>query len=340
MNGFIKMLVWQMAQILGYEGADDLAEHALLLLVDYDANAFHPVFIGRELELDNLGPALPWDENVRILTSQVIAEEYQQEVRTFLSAAPARRKYEKQRVHDAVNYVSRLSNGKKWTHCIQSLFMSSDSLQAISKSIQDNSGLFQSARVIFPAFTEDGRPSPVPHLMSYFLVIEVDAIRKSMESLRYLARHDQLTGLYNRHMMAEITTNEPSIVIIIDIDRFKRINDVYGHTAGDDALRTMASRLEAIFWHRYRDLVFRLGGDEFLVVMKGAGEREAVACLDRLCEPIPFTTASNQVITFTVSAGYAICDGNFKASMKAADTALYKVKENGRNGFARAEKTE
>ena len=337
MNEYIKMIVWQMAQILGYEGEADLAEHSLLLLVDYDANSFHPVFVGKELELTNLGGWLPWDEAVRILTCEVIAGEYVEEADNFFSAASARRKFEKQRVHDAINYISRLSNGKKWTHCIQSIFSSADSLQAIATAIRESSGFFQSARIIFPEFTSPGIQPEAPHLMSYFLVIEVDAIRKSMESLRYLARHDQLTGLYNRHMMAEITTDEPAIVIIIDIDNFKRINDAYGHAAGDDALRTLAGRLEAIFWRRYRDLVFRLGGDEFLVVMKEAGIEQAAECLDRLCEPITFTSSSNQVITFTVSAGYALCDGNFKETMKSADTALYRAKRNGRNGFSKAE---
>ena len=128
------------------------------------------------------------------------------------------------------------------------------------------------------------------------------------------------------------------IFLFADMNNLKSVNGMYGHSAGDEYIAFIGETLRRCL--KTAEHIYRMGGDEFLVVMKGAGEREAVACLDRLCEPIPFTTASNQVITFTVSAGYAICDGNFKASMKAADTALYKVKENGRNGFARAEKTE
>ena len=335
MNEFMKLLVWQMAQILGYEGQTDLAGHSILLLVDFDNNSFHPVFIGKALEISGMGPGILWDEDVRLLMQYVIAEDYKKEMELFFSAQAARRKFEKDRVFDAANYVSVLSNGKKWTHCIQSLFTSSDSIPELSARLKKELPFSDSPDVFFPDAVPTKR-SPGQHLMCYYLVIEVDAIRKSLESLRYLARHDQLTGLYNRHMMAEIVDDSPSIVIIIDIDKFKEINDGYGHAAGDEALCALASRLEVIFWHHNKDLVFRLGGDEFLVVMRGADEREAVAAIERLCEPMEIMTAANQLINMTVSVGYAKCDGDFKAAMKAADSALYRVKENGRNGFARA----
>lgn len=337
MNEFVKLLVWQMAQILGYEGQVDLAEHSLLLLVDYEANNFHPVFIGKHLELNNLGPGIPWDEDVRILTtSGVIAEEYCKEMEIFFSQKAAERKFEKQRLYDSANYVSRFSQGKKWTHCMQYLFKSAESLQTITEQLEAELPFFCSPGILFPEVP----PMPAPageRLLSYYLVIEVDAMRKSLESLRYLARHDQLTGLFNRHMMAEIVEDAPSVVIILDIDKFKDINDRYGHTAGDEALCTLANRLEAVFWQHNRDLVFRLGGDEFLVVMKGASEEEAVKRIRQLCEPISLTSSEKENISFTVSVGYALCQDCFKTSLKAADTALYHVKAHGRNGFARAE---
>ncbi len=348
MNEFVKLLVWQMAQVLGYEGQIDLAEHALLLLVDYDADTCHPVFIGRHFVVESLDPESSWNEIVSRLISEAIDEEYKQEVRIFFSEKAARRKFEKQRYYDSINYISRLSNGKKWTHCIQSLFSSDLSLQDIAASFRTDTVLMRSPGIIYPEynpsvptvapiFSSQGSADRKNHLISYYLVIEIDAIRKSIESLRYLARHDQLTGLYNRHMMSETVTDDPSVVIILDIDNFKGINDTYGHTAGDEALCTIAGRLEAVFWRRERDLVFRLGGDEFLVVMKGASEEDAVSCLKQLCEPLCFTTKENQTITITVSAGYAICDGDYKDSMKAADAALYYAKGSGKSGFSRAE---
>ena len=360
MNEFMKLLVWQMAQILGYEGENELAEHSILLLVDYDIDAFHPVFVGKSLELGGMGPDMTWTEDVRILTTQVIAEEYRKEMGIFFSEQASRRKLEKGRVYDSINYVSKFSGGNKWTHCIQYLFESTESINEITERLRAELPFCNSSRVLLfdvVGAVNDGHckrtgADPVSvndavrrtHLMSFYLVIEVDAIRKSLESLRYLARHDQLTGLYNRHMMAEIVKDEPSTVIIIDIDKFKGINDKYGHNAGDEALCALANRLEVIFWHHNRDMIFRLGGDEFLVVMKDedsldasdAGE-DVEGYIEQLCEPMMITTSENQNIGITVSVGYARCVDNFKAALKKADLALYRVKENGRNGYLKAE---
>ena len=347
MNEFTKLLVWQMAQVLGYEEQIDLAEHAVLLLADYDSNTCHPIFIGKLFLSESFDPDMPWDLAVKHLASDVISEEYRKECALFFSENSARRKFEKGRTYDSINYVSQLTSGKKWTHCIQSLFSSDRSAQEIADSFAESASFLSSPGIYFPKgecsspvlpelFTPEGSAESKVHLMSYFLVIEIDAIRKSMESLQYLARHDQLTGLYNRHMMAEIVNDDPSVIIIMDIDNFKGINDTYGHEAGDEALCTLASRLEAIFWQPQRDLVFRLGGDEFLVVMKDASEKEAVDRLNMLCEPLCFTSDDDQIISFTVSAGYAFCDGDYKASMKAADDALYSVKTSGKGGFAAA----
>lgn len=348
MNEFVKLLVWQMAQVLGYENQIDLAEHAVLLLVDYDSDLCHPVFIGKHFLSQTLDPGMPWHGAAKYLVSDVVSDEYKRECSLFFSEKAARRKFEKQRVYDSINYVSQLTEGKRWTHCMQSLFTSSRSIQELSSAFTEDAVFLQSPGIHFPPFdpaasrdagifTPAGSPSNREHLLSYFLIIEVDALRKSIESLRYLARHDQLTGLYNRHMMAEIVSDDPSIVIIMDIDNFKQINDTYGHTVGDEALCTMSGRLEAVFWRRDRDLIFRLGGDEFLVVMKGASEEEAVRCLRLICEPVVFTTGDDQVINFSVSAGYIPCTGDFKASMKAADDALYAAKKAGKSGFVRAE---
>ena len=313
MNEFVKLLVWQMAQVLGYENQTDLAEHSVLLLVDYDADVCHPIFIGKHFVSADLDPGMPWKGAVKYLTSDVISDEYKRECALFFSEKAARRKYEKQRVYagasmksSAFTIPSTMSLSSQTASAGRTACSRSSPAPAPFRScpLPLRRRLLSCTLRIFifrPSsqdtgiFTPEGSSANREHLMSYFLVIEVDAIRKSMESLRYLARHDQLTGLYNRHMMAEIINDDPSIVIILDIDNFKSINDTYGHSAGDEALCTMAGRLEAVFWRRERDQIFRLGGDEFLVVM------------------------------------------NFKASMKAADDALYAAKKAGKSGFVRAE---
>ena len=113
MNEFVKLLVWQMAQVLGYENQTDLAEHSVLLLVDYDADVCHPIFIGKHFVSADLDPGMPWKGAVKYLTSDVISDEYKRECALFFSEKAARRKYEKQRVYDSINYVSQLSDGKR-----------------------------------------------------------------------------------------------------------------------------------------------------------------------------------------------------------------------------------
>lgn len=338
MNEYTGLFIWQLAQVLGYEGEKDLAEHSILLLVDFDANRFFPVYIGKSLELPDFDISWIWTQATDHLIKHVIAQEYKKEAELFFSEHASRRKYEKKRVHDSLNYASIFSSGPKWTHCIQKLFESKESIREIAEKVRSSADIHTSSNMVQLDIPDFQQPSD-PHLMSFFLVIEVDAIRKSLESLRYLARHDQLTGLYNRHMMAELVRDEPSIVIILDIDKFKNINDEYGHDIGDTALCTLANRLEVIFNRHNDDMVFRLGGDEFLIVMKNISEDHAVRRIQQLCEPIKFTTdgADANIVTFTVSVGYSICTNDFKASMKEADQALYKVKKNGRNSWAKAE---
>lgn len=333
MNEFYKLIMWQMAQVLGYEGRKELSDHAILLLVDFNSDLVHPVFIGKNMMLNGIHSSA-WSQTTKNIITNAIAENYRSEVALFFSENASRRKYEKQRVYDSLNYVSILENGQKWTHCIQSLFMTTDSIGMITERFKSDESFGESTDGVFPE-TPIQPQSSTPHLMAFYLVIEVDAMRKSLESLRYLASHDQLTGLYNRHMMGELIKNEPSIVVILDIDKFKSINDRYGHDAGDEALCTLASRLEVIFWQRDADFVFRLGGDEFLVVLKNTSEPEAVGRIKQLCEPMTFISSSGKTISFTVSVGYAICESDFKSAMKKADEALYRVKENGRNGFGK-----
>lgn len=113
MNEIIRLLFWQMAQILGYEGQNDLAEHSILILVDFDTDECHPVYIGKNFLHSVLTPSLSWSEAVRIIVDDVVEEEYRKETELFLSEQSARRKYEKRRLFDSVSYVSKLGDGKR-----------------------------------------------------------------------------------------------------------------------------------------------------------------------------------------------------------------------------------
>lgn len=160
-----------------------------------------------------------------------------------------------------------------------------------------------------------------------------------MEKYKMLSEIDQLTGVLNRSSFQEqtelsIASGEAYALIIIDIDNFKQINDSLGHGVGDDVLKAFASILKNSF--RSEDLIGRLGGDEFMVLMSNLQKDNEI--MKQKIEI--FYKNLNNVITeskiipnFTVSIGIAYVDDevDFKRIYENADIALYKAKENGKN---------
>jgi diguanylate cyclase (GGDEF)-like protein len=166
------------------------------------------------------------------------------------------------------------------------------------------------------------------------------------DNIRRLARFDTLTGLANRASLFEQVdhaiarsrrSNRPFAVLFIDLDRFKDVNDAFGHATGDDVLRSMAQRLQAAI--RARDSAARIGGDEFVVVAEEFERPEVVAefaarLLDTLAEPV---LLRGQECRVGASIGIALypADGEDAPTLlKRADVAMYRAKEAGRNGFA------
>jgi two-component system, cell cycle response regulator len=160
-----------------------------------------------------------------------------------------------------------------------------------------------------------------------------------------LALTDELTGLYNRrylfaHLDEQMArTNGDGIgaaLLLFDIDHFKRINDTYGHPAGDEILRQIARRAQDSV--RSDDLVARLGGEEFAVVMPETGLAIAAAVANRLRLEIaskPFTLpAGGDRVDVTISIGVTVANAGCEARdrfLKRADDALYEAKSAGRN---------
>jgi Amt family ammonium transporter len=176
--------------------------------------------------------------------------------------------------------------------------------------------------------------------------------RKQAEAqIRHLAQHDPLTNLPNRALfnerlaeMVEETRARQSMsaVVVVDLDRFKDINDLYGHAAGDDVLREVADRLRAET--RSSDMVARLGGDEFAILVSPITfATQAADLAHRLIArlSLSMTVAGGVSIRPGASIGVAICprDGIEDVTlMTRADTALYHAKNNGRNRYAVFEK--
>src|SRR5271154_5754643 len=172
-----------------------------------------------------------------------------------------------------------------------------------------------------------------------------DRLNDNYQRSLSLALIDELTGLYNRRyllahldeLIARVSRDGlDAAVLLVDIDHFKQVNDTYGHAAGDDVLREVAAR--ATNTVRSVDLVARLGGEEFAVVMPETGPAIAAAVGERLRLAIanePFTIrASHERLPITVSVGItsAIAGGDDRDRLlKRADDALYCAKADGRN---------
>jgi len=174
-----------------------------------------------------------------------------------------------------------------------------------------------------------------------------DRLRASYERSIEMALTDGLTGLYNRryfetHLQTLLdrsrAAGRPLSLIMLDIDKFKSINDGHGHGAGDDVLRETARRLNANV--RTFDTVARIGGDEFVILMPGSALDEAVAAAERLHAGLieaPVTLAKGETLAITASVGVAEADtigDDVAASLARADEALYEAKRRGRNCVA------
>lgn len=172
-----------------------------------------------------------------------------------------------------------------------------------------------------------------------------DALREQQARLNHMAFHDALTGLPNRalfydriaHGLARARRSDSQLVLmLLDLDRFKNINDSLGHDAGDMLLKTIAQRLKNDV--RDMDTVARLGGDEFVVVLEAMDERSDITqvankILTALARPM---NVFGHDISTSVSIGISVYpqDGSTTEELlKHADVAMYKAKEAGKNDF-------
>jgi diguanylate cyclase (GGDEF)-like protein/putative nucleotidyltransferase with HDIG domain len=157
---------------------------------------------------------------------------------------------------------------------------------------------------------------------------------RALDTMRHLAEHDPLTGLRNRRTfepgIADVLLEHPVSLLVLDLDRFKHVNDTLGHTAGDDVLRRFAAVLRRFV--RAGDAPTRLGGEEFALVLPDTAEREAVAVAERLRQSVASEFAANPV-PITVSVGIASAAPGDSAGglVRAANRALFAAKRLGRD---------
>jgi diguanylate cyclase (GGDEF)-like protein/PAS domain S-box-containing protein len=189
-------------------------------------------------------------------------------------------------------------------------------------------------------FDDGGRP--VRHVGCTMDITQ----RKNTEKLvRDASQHDSLTGLPNRSLLFEYCshllamserTGESGAVLFIDLDRFKPINDLYGHEVGDKVLQEVARRLQACT--RKEDIVSRLGGDEFIVVLPRIDSTHAAATVAKhilSAVGLPFEIDTLQ-LEVSPSIGISLFpkhSGDLETLIRYADLAMYSAKKSGRNSF-------
>jgi len=177
----------------------------------------------------------------------------------------------------------------------------------------------------------------------YTAVRDITSQRRMEDELRQLATTDPLTGASNRRHFIELASSElkrckrygsPMAVVMLDIDHFKRVNDNYGHSVGDETLKRLVSCCQQEL--RSSDFFGRLGGEEFAAVLVESNKETAVQICHRLLQEVAKLKikVGGQTVRFTVSIGltmYSATDTSIDPLLKRADDALYKAKNAGRN---------
>ena len=175
---------------------------------------------------------------------------------------------------------------------------------------------------------------------------DITSLKESDKKIHFYANHDSLTSLPNRFQFEshlknalENARNEKTklAVLFIDVDKFKDINDTFGHKVGDDILITVSKKLKSVI--REQDLLARLGGDEFVIIAKNIKDESSVHVLLQKIMQVMQTPIIIDKKSFKVSLsiGVAIYPQSAQSSdelIKNADIAMYEVKNSGRNNFA------
>ncbi|MBP2239531.1 diguanylate cyclase (GGDEF)-like protein [Cytobacillus eiseniae] len=164
------------------------------------------------------------------------------------------------------------------------------------------------------------------------LLISIDYYQKKLHSAEWESKRDFLTGLYNRRALETLTfKSDKCAIILFDVDNFKRVNDQYGHLAGDEVLKFIAKLVsENIF---ESDLCFRWGGEEFLIILPEVELEQAFLVAERLRQTFESTNSPiGKPVTVSIGIGHIPDTAvHFSELLDITDQALYQAKQEGRN---------
>ena len=211
---------------------------------------------------------------------------------------------------------------------------------AVLRNYRKDGTLFWNSLSVAPVRDDGGK---VTHFVG--IINDITEQKRYEEQLEYQANHDELTDLPNRNLLSSLITQSAlyadryrreMAVLFVDLDHFKIVNDSLGYSAGDLLLKTMAARLRGCV--RATDTVARHGGDEFVVVLSDLEKGEDVASVVkkiREAVSIPIRIEGQElVLTCSIGIGIYPRDGNdAQTLLKNADAAMFRAKEQGRNGF-------
>jgi diguanylate cyclase (GGDEF)-like protein/PAS domain S-box-containing protein len=209
--------------------------------------------------------------------------------------------------------------------------------QTVETSLRHLDGSMTPVELLLKPIVFSGRPH---HVVA---VRDLRARKEAEQHIHYLAHHDALTSLPNRSFfnsrvdqeISSLAGGESLAVLCLDLDRFKEVNDLFGHAAGDTVLQAVASRVTAVLGER--QMMARLGGDEFAILMPvirnpAAASRLAETVMDALHAP----SDAPETNSISASIGIAICPDDAidrESLLSHADTALYRAKTDGRNTY-------
>ncbi|HCN35214.1 MAG TPA: GGDEF domain-containing protein [Acinetobacter johnsonii] len=217
------------------------------------------------------------------------------------------------------------------------------------------SPLIQARKILFDLSHSSIRPNPMdtkdqPANM-YSLFTAIQQLKQTLQQrdalefrLKNIAHLDSLTGVANRYALNEyikLLENQPTqfsetCLMVIDIDHFKQVNDVYGHLMGDQVIQFVAEKLKENI--RTSDLLVRYGGDEFIVLIENVGMERALKIAEKIRSEIYEAKSVDNVrcpdLKVSISIGVAIGATSWMALLEKADRALFQAKEQGKNKVA------